>query len=218
MRIKKELESTNQSVLDAIETPETPFVFDAAQYEEAPEESTPEETNPGESDPEAPFGRNPDGSPIAPYGISKKGKVKKVSGRPSPGEKENEKDDKGELFAAIKEDLKETPVAPVPEKKQFKVFINGSMFLLALDFIFPGTIAMAYNFVSKSKVNRDDLCMTPDERKELTPLADEIVQELLQGLTPLQQFLIYTGVMYGTKLSFAPKQSTVKKQIKKQTK
>lgn len=166
-------------------------------------------------DPEAPFGRNADGSPIAPYGYSKKGKVKKISGRPT--EKETVKDspdDSAKLLSDIaeakKESTPETVVAP-PEKKEFKVYINGAMFLLALDFVFPGVIAMAYNFFNDEKVDRNDLCMTEDERKEMQPLADDVVQELLKGLSPLQQFLIYTGVMYGTKLTFAPKGKGKKK-------
>lgn len=218
---------------DIEETENNVFEFDSSEYKQEPEltytpplPETPYMVNPESpdegSDPDAPFGRNADGSPIAPYGFTKRGgKVKRLPGRPIESESKEKAttgagDDSEKLLNDIADDKpKESEAVKHPEaKKEFKVYINGAMFLLALDFVFPGVISMAYNFFNDAKVDRSDLCMTEDERKEMQPLADEVVQELLKGLSPLQQFLIYTGVMYGTKLTFAPKKLPYEKKEK----
>lgn len=102
----------------------------------------------------------------------------------------------------------ETPAtAPPTSKPNYKVWINGSMFLVAMDFVFPGTIALAFNYFSKThRVKAEDLKFTDDERKDLEPLADEVVGELLNKMSPLEQFIIFTAILYGAKLTFAAKE------------
>lgn len=185
----------------------------------------------------APFGLNDDGTPFAPYGFTRRGnRVKTVPGRPRDDQqpaagtespltgqstvKPNatqpqtpKPDDSQQLNDALKDSQpKPTPAGEIPatastSKPNYKVWINGSMFLVAMDFVFPGTIAFAFNYFSKThRVKAEDLKFTDDERKDLEPLADEVVGELLNKMSPLEQFIIFTAILYGAKLTFAAKE------------
>lgn len=184
--------------------------------------------------PNAPFGFEADGiTPKAPYGYhSRTGKIKLVSGRPTDKSSGGEplppklkKDDESDLFAYLKTEkgaaqIKETKIEPKAEPKaeavpntlkKHRVFITGAMFLFALDMLVPNVIAGCYNFFAPDLIKADDLKLTPKEREELGALADEVVEELLNRLSPLEQFMFYTGILYGSKVAWAPKTPKLKK-------
>jgi hypothetical protein len=180
-----------------------PETFNPEEFQPEPEPLQPAPPS------EAPHGYNEDGSVKAPYGYTKKGKVKILPGRPTEvnGSVNDSQvaSDEDELKKELSKESPAPPPVPAPVKKDFRVFINGAMFLLAMDFIFPGAIATVFNLFSKEKVNKDDLCMTDSEREDFKDLADEVVKDLLGGMSPLQQFFIFTSIIYGSKLAYAPK-------------
>jgi hypothetical protein len=42
--------------------------------------------------------------------------------------------------------------------------------------------------------------MTFEERKQIEPLANEVIVVLIGELSPLEAFLIFTAVIYGSKM------------------
>ena len=66
----------------------------------------------------------------------------------------------------------------------------------------------------RQHINVEDLKFSEKEKAELGDLADEVVQEILESLSPMQQFFLYMGIIYGTKIMYANKQPlTPKKKI-----
>lgn len=223
-------QTTTTETIEQPSKPAEPF-FDDSQYKEvATDEPTGGESLPPNEpiqrqfeNPDAPFGFEADGvTPKAPYGYhSRTGKIKLVSGRPtdktSEQKSKEKKDDESDLFANLKTkegaaQIEETnkslvePARAAPNTlKKHRVFITGAMFLFALDMLVPNVIAGCYNFLAPDRIKADDLKLTPKEREELGALADEVVEELLNRLSPLEQFMFYTGILYGSKVAWAPK-------------
>jgi hypothetical protein len=113
------------------------------------------------------------------------------------------------------------PAAPEPTlaaTQKNKVYISGAMFLFALDLIIPKSIEFVYSFLGLEFTDSKSIRLDENEKKDLRPMCDEVVNELLASLTPLQQFMLYTGIIYGSKISFAEtkrKQKKTKQPIKK---
>lgn len=96
--------------------------------------------------------------------------------------------------------------------EKYKVHISGAMALVALDFIAANVIVRLYNLIAPDKIeDKSQLKLTDEEKKDIVDLADVIVKELLETLSPLQQFLIWMSVLYGTKITYATKVPKVKK-------
>lgn len=115
--------------------------------------------------------------------------------------------DEPELIQTI-EEIKPEPsaVEHVQLTEPQKVFISGRMFLMMINFIAPEAFAMMYNlFNKKQKIKSDDLKLTDEEKNEVEPLADEVAREIMSNTSPMTQFLMYMGIIYGSKLMFAKK-------------
>jgi len=190
----------------------------------------------------APHGRNPDGSPIAPYGFRVNGLPKKLPGRPFEKERNRDKPkDERDLLNEIEEEInlneyKDEPAPEVtsggeqippkdpepqpapafkPTTGKHKVYISGAMFLFALDLLLPKTISFVYGtFLGLEFTNPKELKLDEDDKKDLAPLCDDVVEELLNTLSPLQQFMLYTGILYATKVSDAETRPKAKKEKK----
>lgn len=186
----------------------------------------------------APHGRDANGVPLAPYRwtkdrATKKFRVKKAEGRSSDNPNASNSERIGEDDSkALLNDLQPQPgqqqagqqqqqqgapntagQSSQPQPQKFEVNISGAMFLFALDTVVPGAMALAYNFLStKNTVDHKALKMDAQEMEQLTPSADAVVKELLSGLSPLQQFMLFTFIMYGSKLMYAEKTPKLKKQ------
>ena len=115
----------------------------------------------------------------------------------------------------IKTEVTPAPViaapAPAATPGKHKVYISGAMFLFAIDLIIPKTIEFAYGFMNLKFTKPEALKMDDEEKKDLAPLCDSVVDEILAGLSPLQQFMLYTGVIYGSKVMYA---ETVPKKVR----
>lgn len=78
-----------------------------------------------------------------------------------------------------------------------EVYISGAILLVLCDVVFPRGITLVFGGNAET---RRKMKLTAEEKRELTPLADEAAKELLSGLTPVQQFLIAMGAVYAGKL------------------
>lgn len=112
---------------------------------------------------------------------------------------------------AVKEETSETSEEITPVENQL---ITGYILLLVCDGFFPNI----FNVISKKffgyEVNKSDLRLTTEERKDLEPLADECARMITQNGNPFLMFgLVYGIITYG-KLMDA-KKTIVEKPTKK---
>lgn len=81
------------------------------------------------------------------------------------------------------------------------VFISGRMLLMITDATIPGIVIKGGKMIGyNTRKTRADLVLTENEREELEPLADAVVNDMFKHLSPLQQFLIAISAVYAGKL------------------
>lgn len=153
----------------------------------------------GAPDLEAPHGRDANGKPLAPYGYSRKGRVKILPGKPRDdgsdpyyltGEKPktaasagvtSDEDALKELISKPKPEGTPAPAeaVPTPEPakktseelmKKYTVFISGSMLLVALDFVAGNVIVKVYELYSEYILGKRQ---TVADKKELKLTEEE---------------------------------------------
>lgn len=81
-------------------------------------------------------------------------------------------------------------------------YVSGALLLIVIDSCFPALILMIAGFVDKKYKNVDKklLKLTNEEKKELEPLANEIIKLMFGMVHPAIAFLVATGMMYAGKL------------------
>lgn len=90
------------------------------------------------------------------------------------------------------------PIEPQPEI-QVNDYINGAMFLLVIDMLFPSLIAFANNrFDDKNKIKASELQLTKQQKLDIEPLADRVAEHLLQNMNPITLFTITMSTIYGS--------------------
>jgi hypothetical protein len=78
--------------------------------------------------------------------------------------------------------------------------ISGSLLILLIDLILPNIMAAVNNKVSKKKIKASLLQMTPEQRKELEPVADAVSREMMLKANPLAMLIISMIGIYGVNL------------------
>ena len=92
---------------------------------------------------------------------------------------------------------------PMQAQVDLSKYISGALLLIALDAIFP---ALILNFAKKrnpakyGKIKVKQMKLTPEEREELEPLADEVIKILVLKMHPAAAFLIAYGIITAGKL------------------
>lgn len=91
---------------------------------------------------------------------------------------------------------------PQPGQIDLSKYITGALLLICLDAIMPGVVLYIAGWVDPKykNVRAAKLKMTAQEKKELEPLADEMVKILFGFVHPAIAFLVATGVIYAGKL------------------
>lgn len=95
------------------------------------------------------------------------------------------------------------PGPPKTKKVDVSKFVSGALMLSLIDSIAPHLVIKAASMVNKDKfkdIDTDALKLDTSERKELSPLADEAVKEMLGEMSPSMALLIALGILYGGKL------------------
>jgi hypothetical protein len=75
--------------------------------------------------------------------------------------------------------------------------IDGAMFIMLIDLLFPLAITFFNNKVSDVKINADDLQLSEKQKKDLTPIADNVVKQLTIKADPAWLLFIAMTGMYG---------------------
>ena len=96
----------------------------------------------------------------------------------------------------------ETEKMQEDEKKFYNNYVSGYLFLICIDAVFPELLIQLFSFYDKKfkQINPKNLKLEQSEIKELEPLADEVVKELLGQMNPTSQFLLAIAFLYGGKL------------------
>ena len=91
------------------------------------------------------------------------------------------------------------------KERQFSNFVSGYLFLLCIDTLLPELLIFLFSRYDKKfrEVDKKDLKLTADEKKELEPLADEVVKELFGTMSPVSQFIFTISFLYSGKLAIA---------------
>ena len=96
-----------------------------------------------------------------------------------------------------------------PPKENMQIsgtLIDGALFIMLIDLLFPLIIVMINNNFTKSRVNVEDLQLSEKQKKDLSPVADEAAKYLtLQGNPVWMLAIAMTGI-YGINF-MAAKQS-----------
>lgn len=95
-----------------------------------------------------------------------------------------------------------TQGAPNPQNIDISKYITGALVLIAMDSIFPTAILFIAGFVDKKYkgLDKKKLKLDPTEKKELEPLADEVVKIMFGMVHPVTAFLVVTSIIYFGKL------------------
>jgi hypothetical protein len=77
--------------------------------------------------------------------------------------------------------------------------ITGALMMMLIDLALPHLLAFANNKLNKKgkKIKASDLQMTPEQRKELEPVADQVAKEMMIQANPLTVLIISMIGIYG---------------------
>ena len=117
---------------------------------------------------------------------------------------------KNEIFDKSKYKIESIPVsAEAPKIESQKTqnidlakYINGALLLVAIDSFFPALILkIAGYFTDKfKKTKRAELRLTAADKKNLEPLADELIKSMIMEMHPAAAFFLALSVIYTGKL------------------
>ena len=121
------------------------------------------------------------------------------------------KRNKSDLINDIKKDYKpkEDPKGQIvsigtnKKKVDLSKYVSGTLLIMLIDSLIPNLMLYACKYIAPEKYKNskvESLQMTMEERKQIEPLANEVIVVLIGELSPLEAFLIFTTVIYGSKL------------------
>lgn len=87
-----------------------------------------------------------------------------------------------------------------PPKKEMEIsgsLIDGALFIMLVDLLFPLIITLVNNKVSKDKIDVEDLQLTEKQKKDLEPIATEAVKSLSMKANPMMLMFISFAGIYG---------------------
>lgn len=92
-----------------------------------------------------------------------------------------------------------------PAKVDISQYISGALALLLIDLFFPAALVFGYNKFYAAKYDKEplkaaELKLSAKEQKELEPLADAAIKEMMIELSPTKALFIALGVIYGGKM------------------
>lgn len=95
--------------------------------------------------------------------------------------------------------------------------ITGALFLTLIDLVFPLLISAAHNyFAAKSgKIKPDDLMLTAEQKRQLSPIADKVVKQLKLSANPNTVLILTMAGLYGMQYAVARLELKAKEEKKK---
>jgi hypothetical protein len=121
------------------------------------------------------------------------------------------KRNKSDLIDDIKKDYKPKDdgkgqvisVGVNKKKVDLSKYVSGTLLIMLIDSLIPNLMLYAGKYIAPEKYKNakvESLQMTFEERKQIEPLANEVIVVLIGELSPLEAFLIFTAVIYGSKM------------------
>ena len=121
------------------------------------------------------------------------------------------KRNKSDLIDDIKKDYKPKDdgkgqvisVGANKKKVDLSKYVSGTLLIMLIDSLIPNVMLYSAKYIAPEKYRNakvESLQMTMEERKQIEPLANEVIVVLIGELSPLEAFLIFTAVIYGSKL------------------
>lgn len=121
------------------------------------------------------------------------------------------KRNKADLIEDIKKDYKPkddgkgqvVSVGVNKKKVDLSKYVSGTLLIMLIDSLLPNLMLYTAKYIAPEKYKNakvQDLQMTFEERKQIEPLANEVIVVLIGELSPLEAFLIFTAVIYGSKM------------------
>jgi len=118
---------------------------------------------------------------------------------------------KSDLIDDIKKDYKPKDdgkgqvisVGANKKKVDLSKYVSGTLLIMLIDSLIPNIMLYSAKYIAPEKYRNakvESLQMTMEERKQIEPLANEVIVVLIGELSPLEAFLIFTAVIYGSKL------------------
>jgi hypothetical protein len=98
-----------------------------------------------------------------------------------------------------------------PPAKEMQIsgsLIDGALFIMLVDLLFPLIITLVNNKVSKDKVDVEDLQLTEKQKKDLEPIATEAMKSMSMKANPMLLMLISFAGIYG--INFMAAKTNVK--------
>ena len=91
---------------------------------------------------------------------------------------------------------------PMPPTFDASQFVNGFMLLTVMDAIMPFTVIKLVAMVNPKaqQIKPARLKMSPDEKKDMRELADNVSKTVFTGMSPMTAFVVCMGALYGGKL------------------
>jgi hypothetical protein len=89
------------------------------------------------------------------------------------------------------------------KKVDLSKYVSGTLLIMLIDSLLPNLMLYTAKYIAPEKYKNakvQDLQMTMEERKQIEPLANEVIVVLIGELSPLEAFLIFTAVIYGSKM------------------
>lgn len=95
------------------------------------------------------------------------------------------------------------PAANPAQNENIAHLLNGAMLLGAIDFILPGSVLFLMKKVGKGyeHIKANDIKLTKDEKKDLEPIAEAAVKQLVLNISPLQALFILLAFNYAGKIA-----------------
>lgn len=121
------------------------------------------------------------------------------------------KRNKSDLIDDIKKDYKPkddgkgqvVSVGVNKKKVDLSKYVSGTLLIMLIDSLLPNLMLYTAKYIAPEKYKNakvESLQMTFEERKQIEPLANEVIVVLIGELSPLEAFLIFTAVIYGSKM------------------
>ena len=203
-----EVEQLDETILPAEQEP-TPPPMDEDQPEPTPD---PEPTQEPAPDPEPT--QEPAPEPAQEPEPSEPISEEIGSGEDEPVKKTRKpytKRNKADLIDDIKKDYKPkdegkgqvVSVGVNKKKVDLSKYVSGTLLIMLIDSLLPNLMLYTARYIAPEKYKNakvQDLQMTFEERKQIEPLANEVIVVLIGELSPLEAFLIFTAVIYGSKM------------------
>jgi hypothetical protein len=89
------------------------------------------------------------------------------------------------------------------QKVDLSKYVSGTLLIMLIDSLLPNLMLYVAKYIAPEKYKNSkvsELQMTFEERKQIEPLANEVIVVLIGELSPLEAFLIFTAVIYGSKM------------------